>query len=364
VYLSEYSLAYKIRQYMHGLLLLAIAGVVIAMLENIVTSIPDQRLEIGKESNIEGNIIVIPDREEIADTVIAIQPRTSRTATMFFSEYAVFLRDPPIGYKYVIVFRFVSTINHVNVVNFDYNQYWRYELQVYNNYVFIEWADSIAFIEIYTNNQAYTDPVYIFVARADADISLLLDFSRAVQWPRFPDIRESFKNNTVIVLTPDVMWHKDYLTHTYYNIPRLGNPPSKHRYVIVFKNEDYIEEVYIRHCTGYTMYYYWELWDYVHGDYVYLPWNSCIIDFFIYAYIYPYAYNVYIFVVSENTRVPFRFSESEVINAIIAMRQQREDKGTGCAGFSISSRMLLRFVSWTATIALVVSALRKFDIML
>jgi len=186
----------------------------------------------------------------------------------------------------VIVFRFVSAINHVNVVNFDYNQYWRYELQVLNNYVFIEWADSISWIEIFTNNQAYTDPVYIFVVRADTDIPFQLDFSRAVERHKFSNIREGFKNNTIIVLTPELMWYPegDYTTHTYYTIPRLANPPTNHKYVIVFKFTDYIEKVYVRHCTEYEIYYYWELEDYVHNDYVYLPWSSCVLDFFIYTY--------------------------------------------------------------------------------
>jgi len=214
---------------MHGLLLLALAGVIIAILENIIASIPDQRLEIGGgDSGAESNVIVVPKTETFrhGDVFRFTPDRTSRTATLHFSEYAVFFRDPPLGHKYVIVFRFVSAINHVNVVNFDYNQYWRYELQVFNNYVFIEWADTVAFIEIYTTNQAYTDPVYIFVVRADTDIPFQLDFSRAVERPKFTNIREGFKNNTIIVLTPELMWYPegDYTTHTYYTIPRLANP--------------------------------------------------------------------------------------------------------------------------------------------
>jgi hypothetical protein len=360
------SIEWKIRQYMHGFLLLALAGVIIAMLESIIASIPDQQIvlhEATKATEAESNIIVIPNRESSAPagSVIEIKPdRTSRvTSTLYFAEYAVYLRDPPLGYMYVIVFKYTSAISHVNIVNFDYNQYWRNELQVYNNYVYITWADSIAFIEIYTNNQAYTESVYIFVVRADTDIPFTLDFSRAARRPKFSEVRESFKNNTIIVLTPDVMWYPygDYLTHTYYAIPRLANPPLGLKYVIVFKYVDWIEKVYIRDCNTYQMYYYYELWNYIHGDYVYLAWNSCILDFFVYAHAGAYAYNAYIFVVSQDTSVPFQFSESEII-----LRNQNQKQESDCAGFSLSSKTLLRFVSFTAITMIVVTALRKFDI--
>jgi hypothetical protein len=359
----SYSLSGKIRKYITGIMLLALAGFIISAVENIVASIPDQTITLG--GNAESNIIVIRDRESttLAGSVIAFTPDTSQaTANLYLSTYVVFLRDPPIGYKYIIVFRYTSTISYVNIVNFDYNQYWRYELQVVNDYVHIEWADSISWIEIYTNNQTYTENVYIFVVRADTDIPFQLDFSRAVQAPRFSDLRENFKNNTVIVLTPDTMWnpYDDYLTHTYYVIPRLTNPPLGYKYVIVFKYVDYIEKVYIRDCSEYHMYYYWDLWDfdYIYNDYVFIEWNSCITDFFIYAYSFPYAYNVYIFVVSENTSVPFSFSESEIINAIT---QKTQD--IACADLSVvSSKMFLRLISWIASVFIVITALHKFDI--
>ena len=358
------SLSGKIRQYMSGLLLLALAGFIITAVENIVASIPDQTIAVSRGGNVESNIVVIQDRESttLAESVIAVTPDTSQvTANLYSSTYVVFLRDPPICYKYIIVFRYTDIITHVNIVNFDYNQYWRYELQVVNGYVHIEWADSISWIEIYTNDQAYTENVYIFVVRADTDIPFQLDFSKAVQTPKFSDLRESFKNNTIIVLTVDTMWYPydDYLTHTYYVIPRLTNPPLGYKYVIVFKYVDWIEKVYIRDCSGYQMYYYWELGDrdYIYNDYVFIEWNSCITDFFIYAYSIPYAYNVYILVVSENTSVPFSFSESEIINAIT---QKPHD--VACNLSVVSSKMFLRLISWIATVFIVITALHKFDI--
>jgi hypothetical protein len=375
--LSEYfglGLGGKIKQYLHGLMLLALAGVIIAMLENIIATIPDQQINIGGDSGVEraeskSNIIVIPKEETTlrGGDVIAITPHWSGrvTSTLYSAEYLVFLRDPPLGHKYVIVFRFVSEIRWVNIINFDYNQYWRQRLQVYDGYVHIEWADTIAIIEIYTDNRAYTETLYIFVVRTDTDVPLTLDFSRATQRPRFSDVRESFENNTVVVLTIDVMWYPygDYQTYTFYPFPRLANPPPNHRYVIVFKFTDSVERVYIHNCNNYVLYDYWELYDYVHGDYVFLPWNSCILDIFITAYPFTYSYSVYIVVLSENTRVPFPFSESEILSAILRQQQEQDtSKDTSCPGFSISSKTLLRFVSFTATIMLVITALRKFDI--
>jgi len=365
--LSEYfGLEGKIRKYLHGLLLLALAGVIIAMLENIISTIPDQRIDIGDSGGrAESNIILIPKEENLKDgDVIAIQPdRSGRvTSTLYSADYLVFLRDPPLGHKYVVVFRYVA-IRWVNIINFDYNQYWQHRLQVYDNYVYIEWADSIAKIEIYTDDQAYTDTVYIFVVRIDTDVPFPLDFSKAIQRSKFSNIREDFKNNTIIVLSIDSMWYPygDYQTYTFYHFPKLANPPANHRYVIVFKFTDFIEKVYIHNCNNYVMYYYWELWDYLHGDYVFLEWSSCILDIYITAYPLTYAYNVYVVVVSENTRIPFPFNESEVLTNVL--RQQQDTKDTSsCAGFSISSKTLLRFVSFTATIMLVVTALRKFDI--
>jgi hypothetical protein len=259
--------------------------------------------------------------------------------------------------KYVIVFRYASNISFIYIVNFDYNKF--SHLQVIYGYVFLEWSDSIAYIEIYSRGRAYNETLYIFVVRADADIPIRLDFSRAR--PR-SDIRE-IRNGTIIVLRPKLLWDPYYehvFTYTYYVFPALSSPPAGMKYVIVFRHIDVINYVYIHDCSEYNIYGDWTLISYIHNDYVYLPWNSCILDIIILAYPFTYTYNVYIFVVSEDTNVPFSFNESEIVDTIL--RQQQTTDTSACPGFSLSSKMLLRFISWTATIVLVITALHKFDI--
>ena len=172
----SYSLSGKIRQYMSGLLLLALAGFIITAVENIVASIPDSELSIGN------NVKAYFFGPAVSDHWYG---------TIYYSQYAPLIGSPPDqGYKYVIVFKVelhpyhnFEIFHSIEISDGTEWYYYGYEeldeccRHPVNNsdYYFIEWDKPIMFINIYSNYIAYSEKVYIYIVPSDTSIPFPLD---------------------------------------------------------------------------------------------------------------------------------------------------------------------------------------------
>jgi hypothetical protein len=337
---------------MHGLLLLAIAGVVIALVESAVANMPDTQIDVSTTTASTTRFYM---REDIPEnTVLLATPARSDVVpgtNRYYTEYDTLLLYPPPGYKYVIVFSVDSHFHSVRIAKchaYWGRLYYPDELLIHNNRVYIEWADCIIYLAIYRRNSPYTDAVYIFVLRYDAEVPF--EFSAPTKTVQLPLER----NTPLVVLPQDV--DEDWVTELYRGqhlalyVPALPKPRGNYKYVIVFKPTQYTTAVEVWGCTEFR-----EITNFhIYSGYAYIEWSDCIGYFFIYAEYPAPASTVYVFSVESSRRIPFPVNERELLDSLT----------TSTATTRLSSRMLLRFVSWTATIALVVSALRKFDIML
>jgi hypothetical protein len=218
---------------------------------------------------------------------------------------------------------------------------------IYNNRVYIEWADCIISLLIWRYSNPYNNTIYIFVLRADAQVPFEPDISmKTVSLP--------LKRSTPVVVLPHDV-DDDWVTNLYKGlylavyIPALPKPPSNYKYVIVFKPTQYTPAVGVWGCTEYRG----EIANFpVYFGYAYIEWADCISNFFIYSEYPAPASNVYVFMVESNKTIPFPVNENELLSSLTS----------STATTKLSSKLILRFISWSATIALVLSALRKFDI--
>jgi len=211
----------------------------------------------------------------------------------------------------------------------------------------MEWADCILYFTIFRYNSPYNDTVYIFVLRADAEVPFTFDIS-SVKTMSLP-----LKRNTPAVLIPhdvDEGWVDTLNMYQYLAlyVPALPRPPDNYKYVIVFKPTQYTSAAEVWGCTQFR-----EITSFpVYSGYAYIEWDDCIAYLFIYAeYVAP-ANTVYVLLVESSRTIPFPVNEGELLSSLT----------TSTATTKLSSKFVLRFISWTATIVLVLTALHKFDI--
>jgi len=142
-------------------------------------------------------------------------------------------------------------------------------------------------------------------------------------------------------------------THYALYIPALPKPPPNYKYVIVFTDVDVIA-VAVESALVYE-----EIVNIMSaGNYRYVEWTEHLVYLSLFQDDFmPLSEPVYIFMVESHRQI----SESDIKLLISSV-----DWGTGgyvaTGEVGISSKFILRFVSWSASIALVVTALRKFDI--
>ena len=177
--MSEYySISSKIRQYMSGLLLIAIAGFIIAMIENLVTSIPDVSISTGSVT-LDISVMVFESTES-----------GLWYGNVYYSYYDLQIPPPPSGYKYVIVFKVELHPQYGfeifrNIGIWDGQEwivFWDTELDECcryrvggDDYYFIEWDREIVDMDIYSYYISYSGRVYVYTVPATMSIPFPLD---------------------------------------------------------------------------------------------------------------------------------------------------------------------------------------------
>ena len=182
------SIEWKIRQYMHGFLLLALAGVIIAMLESIIASIPDQPISIAGSGGA---------KKPLNISVAVFEPVESGLlyGIVYYSYYDPNITSPPPpGYKYVIVFKVelhpvyeFEIFRNIEICDdqgcFDFwdtelDECCRYTVND-EDYYFIEWDREIIYLDIYSYHISYSEKVYVYTVPADMSVPFPLDQNQA-----------------------------------------------------------------------------------------------------------------------------------------------------------------------------------------
>jgi hypothetical protein len=361
--LSEgFGLGYKIRQYMHGLLLLALAGVIIALVENVVASVPDIPLYIATCNRTTSRGYMSEILTE--NTVITLQEpdippvETEGYGNVYCTYYSPLLLYPPPGYKYVIVFRDDPELHDFDVWTctgrLKYRGYPAWDIHVHGDYMYAPWPACIIHFVLCRYESFFNETVYIFVVRADTDIASIDPSDLG----KYNVVRSPLKRPTsTVVFAHDA--DVDYIislrktSHYALYIPALPRPPPGYKYVIVFRDTD-IFAISIEGATVYR-----EIVNFTKiGDYNYVEWTEYIAYLSLFQDGVPLSEPVYIFMIKSDRQI----SDAEIKSLISSV-----DWGDwGTSGYyteaGISSKFILRFISWIVGIVLVITALHKFDI--
>ena len=170
--MSEYSglgLSLKIRKYLHGLLLLLLAGFIVSAVNYVVSTIPETDIVIDMPLSI---------RYTTPELVSVPQRGGCVGATPNYDVFIANLSDPPNGKKYMILFRDASR-------GLAYPRYFeRLDIvvgsKVYpnvstvknNTHYFAEWYMGITSIYLYYSGFTICYPYPIYIYLVDSNMSL------------------------------------------------------------------------------------------------------------------------------------------------------------------------------------------------
>jgi hypothetical protein len=199
------SIEWKIRQYMHGFLLLALAGVIIAMIDSVITSIPDTTISVGNGSA----------KKPLNISVAVFEPVESGLwyGIVYYSYYDLYLPPPPAGYKYVVVFKVelhpqygFEILRNVEICDDQgWFVFWDTELDECcrytvdgDDYYFIEWDREIIYTDIYSYYVSYSERVYVYTVPVTMSVPFPLDIYQAQTAQADQDHQVAVSSKTIL----------------------------------------------------------------------------------------------------------------------------------------------------------------------
>jgi len=113
---------------MQGILLILIAGFIIALVNQVVNTTPESHLVFERVHTTTTVVATTTSGTvEIAGLVARLEPEYSGvcvTPNCYWSVYYVDIPPPPAGYKYMIVFQNDTVVLDVEIVTRDYKSYY------------------------------------------------------------------------------------------------------------------------------------------------------------------------------------------------------------------------------------------------